>query len=222
MAMIHEAICAVMQEVGAVGKTDSNDYDRYMYRGIDAVMNALNPAMRKCGIFVVPEVLDHHQEDRTSSKGGLLIYTTCKVRYRFYAKDGSFLDAIVVGEAMDRSDKSTNKAMSAAFKYACFQTFCIPTEEMIDSEAESPKPEPKAAQRAKEQPQKESQSNAPQQTAYPDVPGMVKAIGKAVGTDKKAIATINTEIKRCGVKQLSEVPTVVLQALYQHYVTGAK
>ncbi|MFS0844210.1 MAG: ERF family protein [Roseburia hominis] len=30
---------------------------------------------------------------------------------------------------MDSGDKATNKAMSVAFKYACFQVFCIPTEE---------------------------------------------------------------------------------------------
>ena len=143
MAMIHEAICATMNDVGAVTKGDFNQYDKYKFRGIDAVMNALNPAMRKNGIFVVPEVLEHHQEERQSQKGGLMIYTTCKVKYTFYAKDGSSLDAVVVGEAMDRSDKSTNKAMSAAFKYACFQTFCIPTEEMQDADSESPQVKPK-------------------------------------------------------------------------------
>lgn len=143
MAMIHEAICATMNDVGAVTKGDFNTYDKYKFRGIDAVMNALNPAMRKNGIFVVPEVLEHRQDERQSQKGGLMIYTTCKVKYTFYAKDGSSLDAVVVGEAMDRSDKSTNKAMSAAFKYACFQTFCIPTEEMQDADAESPQVKPK-------------------------------------------------------------------------------
>lgn len=143
MAMIHEAICATMNDVGAVTKGDFNQYDKYKFRGIDAVMNALNPAMRKNGIFVVPEVIEHHQEERQSQKGGLMIYTTCKVKYTFYAKDGSSLDAVVVGEAMDRSDKSTNKAMSAAFKYACFQTFCIPTEEMQDADSESPQVKPK-------------------------------------------------------------------------------
>lgn len=143
MAMIHEAICATMNDVGAVTKGDFNTYDKYKFRGIDAVMNALNPAMRKNGIFVVPEVLEHRQDERQSQKGGLMIYTTCKVKYTFYAKDGSSLDAVVVGEAMDRSDKSTNKAMSAAFKYACFQTFCIPTEEMQDADSESPQVKPK-------------------------------------------------------------------------------
>ena len=73
-----------------------------------------------------------------------MIYSVVKVRYTFYTDDGSSVQAVVIGEAMDRSDKSTNKAMSAAFKYACFQTFCIPTEEMKDSEEESLEPAPKA------------------------------------------------------------------------------
>lgn len=221
MAMIHEAICSTMNDVGAVTKNDFNKFDKYKFRGIDAVMNALNPAMRKNGIFVVPEVLDHHQEERKSNEGKMLIFTTCKVKYTFYAKDGSFIDAVVFGEAMDRSDKSTNKAMSAAFKYACFQTFCIPTEEMMDTEAESPEAEPKNPQRGTQKATKAS-AETPPQAAYPDVPDMVKAIGKAVNMDAKAIQYINDEIKRCGVKQLSEVPVPVLQALYQHYVNGEK
>ena len=222
MSQIHEAICSTMEDVGVVTKNDTNKFDKYKYRGIDAVMNALNPAMRKNGIFVVPEVLEHHQEERTSNEGKMLIYTTCKVRYTFYSKDGSSICAVVVGEAMDRSDKSTNKAMSAAFKYACFQTFCIPTEEMMDTEEESNEPEPKTPQRASQKATQPSGGMPPTQNAYPDVPDMVKAIGKAVNMDAKAIHYINDEIKRCGVKQLSEVPVPVLQALYQHYVNGEK
>ena len=41
---------------------------------------------------------------------------------------------------MDSGDKATNKAMSVAFKYACFQVFCIPTEDMTDPDAETPPP----------------------------------------------------------------------------------
>lgn len=134
---IYKAIVNTMKDIGVVGKGDSNDFDHYKYRGIDAVMNALNPAMIKNGIFVVPTVLDTTREER-QGKSQVMMYTVLTVKYTFYADDGSSIDVVVVGEAMDRSDKSTNKAMSAAFKYACFQTFCIPTEEMIDSESESP------------------------------------------------------------------------------------
>ena len=41
---------------------------------------------------------------------------------------------------MDSGDKATNKAMAIAFKYACFQVFCIPTEEMKDPDGETPEP----------------------------------------------------------------------------------
>ena len=56
------------------------------------------------------------------------------------------------GEAMDSADKSTNKAMSAAYKYMCLQVFCIPTEgdndadgttpDMIKPQTPAPKPQP--------------------------------------------------------------------------------
>lgn len=139
---IYTAISAVMKDCGAVAKTSTNPQQRYKYRGIDAVMNALNPAMIKNGIFVVPNVLEQKREERTTAKGGLLIYSVVTVNYKFYADDGSFVESTVVGEAMDSGDKATNKAMSAAFKYALFQTFCIPTEEMHDSEEDSPEPIP--------------------------------------------------------------------------------
>lgn len=135
---IFEAIANVMKDVGIVGKNSTNTYDNYKFRGIDAVMNALNPAMIKNKVFVTPTVLDSHREERTGNKGTMMMYTILTVKYTFYTDDGSSVECVVIGEAMDRSDKSTNKALSAAFKYACFQTFCIPTEEMKDADEEPP------------------------------------------------------------------------------------
>ncbi len=133
---IYESICGVMADIGAVGKDSRNTQQGFMFRGIDAVMNALSPALIKNRIFVVPEILEQTREERQSSKGGLLIYSICKIKFTFYAEDGSSIAATVIGEGMDSGDKATNKAMSIAFKYACFQVFCIPTEEMQDPDAE--------------------------------------------------------------------------------------
>lgn len=133
---IYESISKVMGEIGAVGKTTKNQQQGFMYRGIDAVMNAINPALVKHKVFVVPEVLEQNREERTNSKGTTLLYSIIKVKYTFYADDGSSVSATVIGEGMDSGDKATNKAMSIAFKYACFQVFCIPTEEMVDPDAE--------------------------------------------------------------------------------------
>ena len=140
---IYQAITNVMKDIGAVSKDSTNGIDGYRYRGIDAVMNALSPALIKNGVVVIPQVLEMKREERVKKDGSGLIYSVVKVKYSFYAEDGSFVDTVVIGEAMDESDKSMNKAMSAAYKYACFQTFCIPTDEMINSETDSPKANPK-------------------------------------------------------------------------------
>ena len=137
---IFETINAVMEEIGAVGKNSRNEKQKYMYRGVDDVMNALNPAFIKHKLFMVPEVVSQKREERQTANEKNLIYSVLSVKYTFYAEDGSSIYTIVPGEGMDSSDKASNKAMSAAFKYACFQTFCIPTEEMQDPDAETPPP----------------------------------------------------------------------------------
>ena len=134
---IHESIAAVMAEIGAIGENSQNKQQGFMYRGVDAVMNAINPALIKYKMYIVPEVLEYTCNERTTAKGGNLIYAICKMRYTFYAEDGSCIPATVMGMGMDSGDKAMNKAMSVAFKYACFQTFCIPTEEMKDPDAET-------------------------------------------------------------------------------------
>lgn len=154
--MIYAAICGVMEDVGAVGKGDYNKSQGFKYRGIDAVMNALNPAMIKHKIFCTPEVLEQSRKERTTKGGSALIYSVCRMRYRFFTTDGSYVDAVVVGEGMDSGDKATNKAMAVAFKYACFQTFCIPTENLMD---DPDKETPEESTRKKETSEEKKQNN---------------------------------------------------------------
>lgn len=135
---IYESICKIMADCPAIAKQQKNSQQGFMYRGVDVVMNVFQPLLTKYKVFVVPEVLDTMREERHTKSGGNLIYTILKVKYTFYAEDGSSVTAVVQGEGMDSADKSGNKAMSVAFKYAMFQVFCIPTEEMRDPDAESP------------------------------------------------------------------------------------
>lgn len=137
MANINTAINGIMTDVGAISKGRKNQQQGFMYRGVDEVMNALQPALVRHKVYVVPEVLEQIREERTSKNGGLLLYSILKVKFTFYADDGSSVSATVIGEGMDSADKASNKAMSVAFKYACFQVFCIPTEEMADPDADT-------------------------------------------------------------------------------------
>jgi hypothetical protein len=134
---IYSAIADIISEIGAVAKSRRNQQQGFNYRGVDDVMNALQPMLAKRRVFIVPQIIEHTREDRQSAKGSALIYSICTIKYTFYAEDGSSIEAVVVGEGMDSGDKATNKAMAIAFKYACFQVFCIPTEEMTDPDASS-------------------------------------------------------------------------------------
>ena len=134
---IHLTINKIMSDVGAIGKDKTNVQQGFKYRGVDDVMNALQPLFVKHKLYIVPQVLEHIREDRLTQKGTNLIYSVLKMQFEFIADDGSSVKAIVIGEGMDSGDKATNKAMAIAYKYACFQVFSIPTEEMPDPDAET-------------------------------------------------------------------------------------
>ena len=135
---IYAAINGIMSEIGAIGKEQKNKEQGFLYRGIDVVMNVLQPLLIKHKVFVYPEVLEQLRNERVTNKGGTLLYSVLKIKYTFCAMDGSSVTATVIGEGMDSGDKASNKAMSIAFKYACFQVFCIPTEEMKDPDGDTP------------------------------------------------------------------------------------
>lgn len=120
-----------------LAKTRKNTQQNFMFRGIDDVYNSLAGFLVEAGLVIIPHVRARETVERESRQGAALIYTTVEVEYEFYSsKDGSSLMVgPIYGEAMDSGDKSTNKAMSAAYKYLCLQTFCIPTEGDNDADA---------------------------------------------------------------------------------------
>jgi len=128
---IYESIAAVQADVDFIGKDKQvQSGGSYKYRGVDQVLNTLHPLFAKHKVFAVPEVLEiMEREIRKTAKGGEVLYQVLKVRYSFFAEDGTSISATVIGEAMDSGDKVSNKCMSVAYKYACFQMLSIPTEE---------------------------------------------------------------------------------------------
>lgn len=144
MGNIYQAITDIMSEGYAITKDKRNQKQGYAYRGIDDVMNTFQPLLAKHHVFAVPEVLERERQERVTYKdgkqSGTLLYSILTMRYTFYAEDGSSVSAVVIGEGMDSGDKASNKAMSVAMKYAMFQVFCIPTEEMQDPDADTPEP----------------------------------------------------------------------------------
>lgn len=135
---VYTAICGVMSDIGQTGisKARKNQQQGYSFRGIDDVYNELNHLLAKHKLVMTPRILARDVAERQTAKGGVLFYVTVEAEFDFVsAEDGSKHTVRTFGEAMDSADKATNKAMSAAYKYAAMMVFCIPTEGDNDADA---------------------------------------------------------------------------------------
>lgn len=176
---VYKAINAVQDDLAKSGisKDKKNVLQGYNFRGIDDVYDALAPLLAKHKLCIIPYAQSRTVVERTTAKGGVLFYVTVECEFHFIsAEDGSRHVAKTFGEAMDSSDKATNKAMSAAYKYAAFQTFCIPVD-VEDADADSPqvasKTTPKAATNTNAPPQGKvaPQANVTSQTVISEAQG---------------------------------------------------
>jgi hypothetical protein len=141
--LIFKKMSDVMKDIGSVSKDQKNQAQGFKFRGIDQFVNSLYPALTKNGVFMAPRLVKEEHElkevVRSSGKAGLDKHVTLYMEYDFFAEDGS---KVTVGpipaEGLDSGDKATNKALSAALKYALIQTFSIPTEDMTDGDLDTP------------------------------------------------------------------------------------
>lgn len=135
---VYQAINAVQNELSKIGITKdrlNTQGSGYKFRGIDDVYNTISPLLAVHGLCILPRVISRECVERSSAKGNALFYVTVEAEFDFVsAEDGSKHTVKTFGEAMDSGDKATNKAMSAAYKYAAFQAFAIPTEGDNDTE----------------------------------------------------------------------------------------
>lgn len=143
--MIYSSLASIMEETKAIAKTEKNNGQNFMFRGIDNVMNGLHDLFAKHKVIILDEVLDYTVTEKITEKEyqgrrttSILYYTRAKIRFHFLAADGSEVTTVNVGEAMDSGDKGMNKAMSVALKYALLQMFLIPTQEEKDPDAQTP------------------------------------------------------------------------------------
>jgi hypothetical protein len=125
--LIYERISKVMQEIGAVDKTQVNQQQRFNFRGIDDVYNACQKIMAKHEVFTTVEVEPISRTEVLSKHGAKGVWVHNRYHYTFHAVDGSSVMTTADGEALDYGDKASNKAAAISHKYALIQTFAIPT-----------------------------------------------------------------------------------------------
>lgn len=217
---IYGAIAGVIADVGAVSRDKINKTQGFKYRSVDDVFNVLKPALAKNKVVIVPMTLERISETVGHTKNGaVMTKVVCKIKFTFYAEDGSYVTSIIYGEGLDTGDKATNKAMAIAYKYACFQVFCIPTEEMIDPDAERPEFEKEKAQedknvakrakaseaglKSKEKVDKETESSATEESRITEaMVNTVRAEQERTGVKDSVILSMK-QIKAKSIEELT-------------------
>lgn len=190
---IYAAIAGVIADCGIVGKDKVNKQQGFKYRSVDDVFNALHPALAKNKVVIIPTVVDRQCEEVGKTKNGTAILKViCKVKYDICAEDGSRVTSIIYGEGMDMGDKATNKAMAIAYKYLCFQVFCIPTEEMSDPDGESLEEKIRT-------PKKQLEKKQEKPKEQPATTESANDEAEDVKISQPMLATIQNEQKRTGV-----------------------
>ena len=129
---VYQAINSVQLALSKIGieKNRTNQQgSSYKFRGIDDIYNVVSPLLAEHHLCILPRMLARNCVERVSKNGGALFYITVEAEFDLISsEDGSKHTIKTFGEAMDSGDKATNKAMSAAYKYAMIQLFAIPTE----------------------------------------------------------------------------------------------
>lgn len=136
MNKIFKSISQIMLDMDAIGKNNKNAAQGWKFRGIDDVYNSLQKIMATNGVISVPALIEIIESSPIkSTKGAEGFRFVARYTFRFYAEDGSYIDAVSIGEAIDYGDKAANKSASIAHKYALIETFCIPTLDDKDPDA---------------------------------------------------------------------------------------
>lgn len=136
--LIYQKIANILKETKAITKSEKNQQQGFKFRGIDNVMNELHELFAKNDVFILQEVQGFTTENRPTKSGGTNTFTRATIKFCYMTTDGSHVDTVNVGEAMDSGDKGMNKAMSIALKYSLLQMFLIPTEEQKDPDSTTP------------------------------------------------------------------------------------
>lgn len=136
--LIFERISQIMGELPAIGKNQRNKQQDFNFRGVDDVLNALNPLLAKYSVFFAPECLERIAAQRTTRSGTVMYEVNLHVQYTFWTDDGSHFTTSAWGEGTDMGDKATNKAMTLAEKNVLCQVFAINTEDNADPDSGTP------------------------------------------------------------------------------------
>jgi hypothetical protein len=130
---VHVAWARVMADVQSISKGDerSDVGGRYMFRGIDRVLNAVGPALRRHGVLLLPtKVLSKEYRETRTANNKPMQECTVTMQWTVMGPKGDTLPPLESpGEATDTQDKGTSKAVSVAHRVVLIAALNIPTQD---------------------------------------------------------------------------------------------
>lgn len=133
---IHRSMGEVMRSVTAIYKSQYNEQQRFRYRGVDDIINALHGLFADAGIVIIPRELEFQTSELPMApdrdgKARVMHRTLIHMEFTFMSTlDGSVVTADGWGEGQDMADKGPYKAKSFALKSVLSQMFLIPTADL--------------------------------------------------------------------------------------------
>ena len=120
------ALSAVMADMPAIGKTDKNSAQGWNFRGIEAITAQLQPLLAKHGVIIVPTSTITSITPAAGMKDGWTD-TVVEIAWSIYGPGGvtDCIPARTIGIGRDNSDKGSNKASTAAYKYLLLHLLAI-------------------------------------------------------------------------------------------------
>lgn len=202
------AIDRVAEELGkeGIGKTHRapDIIGKFMFRGIDDVLNALAPLCVKHGLRILAKDME-----RTTTPAGKGYLASVKVMYEIVAlRDGSSTTVVAIGDGYDTSDKATSKAISSAYKSMVFQTFVVPTEAAIDNEGDGSTDAARDAEQGHARmPQEKAEAEKKDGVVDPPSKALLKMLREAIAKKgEKAHALVSAARKEHNAETAEQLP----------------
>jgi hypothetical protein len=229
-APVQEAVRRVMYDIGqiGVGKGGTNTQQNYRFRGVDQFVDSLSPILARHGVILLPNAEDPVVTEHPTARGGTQFMVIMGVNWEIVGPRGDVLHARTIGQAMDASDKASNKAMSAAFKYALAQVFAIPNAGWTEGDADNPTVDTAPGFNRNSQPRPEPRQNASLGPTHEEI---MARLGEFARNQSMSIEQFTERFRgrhnNITVDQMREMPREMLLAFlrqvedYQHQTQGA-
>jgi hypothetical protein len=123
---VYESVAKAAKLVKVASKDKTNEFHKYDYRSIEAVMDAVHDAVASAGITVVLHTMRNFQRLLVDVKNGKEVLVCYEGVFRVFGPAGDWFETVHFCEGMDSRDKASNKASTAGYKEVLQKLFTLP------------------------------------------------------------------------------------------------